>query len=72
MVIEGAKVLQNNYGMAPGMLVEYEDKKVILLLAHQVKCNQWQKNELLPYLMDEDRVIHSEQLRFAGIGESKS
>ena len=28
------------------------------------------KNELLPYLMDEDRVIHSEQLRF-GIGESK-
>ena len=22
------------------------------------------KNELLPYLMDEDRVIHSEQLRF--------
>ena len=31
LVIEGAKVLQNNYGMAPGMLVEYEDKKVILL-----------------------------------------
>ena len=71
LVIEGAKVLQNNYGMAPGMLVEYEDKKVILLPGHQVKCNQWQKNELLPYLMDEDRVIHSEQLRFAGIGESK-
>ena len=70
LVIEGAKVLQNNYGMAPGMLVEYEDKKVILLPG-PVKCKLMAKNELLPYLMDEDRVIHSEQLRFAGIGESK-
>ena len=43
LVIEGAKVLQNNYGMAPGMLVEYEDKKVILLPGPQVKCNQWQE-----------------------------
>lgn len=29
------------------------------------------KNELLPYLLDDDRVIFSELLRFAGIGESK-
>lgn len=71
LVIEGAKVLQNNYGMAPGMLVEYEDKKVILLPGPPSEMQPMAKNELLPYLMDEDRVIHSEQLRFAGIGESK-
>lgn len=71
LVIEGAKVLQNNYGMAPGMFVEYEDKKVILLPGPPSEMQPMAKNELLPYLMDEDRVIHSEQLRFAGIGESK-
>lgn len=71
LVIEGAKVLQNNYGMASGMLVEYEDKKVILLPGPPSEMQPMAKNELLPYLMDEDRVIHSEQLRFAGIGESK-
>lgn len=64
LVIEGAKVLQNNYGMAPGMLVEYEDKKVILLPGPPSEMQPMAKNELLPYLMDEDRVIHSEQLRF--------
>ena len=29
------------------------------------------KNELLPLLIDNDNTIFSEQLRFAGIGESK-
>ena len=53
------------------MLVEYEDKKVILLPGPPSEMQPMAKNELLPYLMDEDRVIHSEQLRFAGIGESK-
>ena len=46
------------------MLVEYEDKKVILLPGPPSEMQPMAKNELLPYLMDEDRVIHSEQLRF--------
>ena len=29
------------------------------------------KNKLLPYLLDGEHIIFSEQLRFAGIGESK-
>ena len=29
------------------------------------------KNELLPLILDDDKVIFSEQLKFAGIGESK-
>ena len=71
LVIEGAKVLKNNYGMAPGMLYEQNDKKIILLPGPPREMQPMAKNELLPYLMDDDKVIFSEQLRFAGIGESK-
>ncbi|UDI78403.1 CinA family nicotinamide mononucleotide deamidase-related protein [Staphylococcus taiwanensis] len=71
LVIEGSKVLKNNYGMAPGMLVEIKDQKVILLPGPPREMQPMAKNELLPYLMDDDKVIFSEQLRFAGIGESK-
>lgn len=31
LVIEGATVLANHHGMAPGMLVKYENKHIILL-----------------------------------------
>ncbi|WP_154836695.1 CinA family nicotinamide mononucleotide deamidase-related protein [Staphylococcus sp. Marseille-Q1834] len=71
LVIEGSKVLKNHYGMAPGMLVEKDDKKVVLLPGPPREMQPMAKNELLPYLMDDDKVIFSEQLRFAGIGESK-
>ena len=43
LVIEGSEVLENKFGMAPGMLVKHKDKKVILLLDHQKKCNLWLK-----------------------------
>ncbi|MFW3611494.1 CinA family nicotinamide mononucleotide deamidase-related protein [Staphylococcus caprae] len=71
LVIEGSKVLPNKTGMAPGMLVEKEDKKVVLLPGPPKEMKPMAKNELLPYLLDDDRVIFSELLRFAGIGESK-
>ncbi|QFJ69586.1 competence/damage-inducible protein A [Staphylococcus aureus] len=45
LVIEGSTVLANHHGMAPGMMVNFENKQ--------------------------NRIIHSELLRFAGIGESK-
>ncbi|WP_457826336.1 molybdopterin-binding protein, partial [Staphylococcus aureus] len=31
LVIEGAQVLNNDVGMAPGMIVENENKKIVLL-----------------------------------------
>ena len=31
LLIEGSKVLKNDVGMAPGMYVEHEDKKIVLL-----------------------------------------
>ena len=56
--------------MAPGMLVEIE-KKVVLLPGPPKEMQPMAKNELLPLILDDDKVIFSEQLKFAGIGESK-
>lgn len=71
LVVEGAKVLKNHYGMAPGMYIEINDKKVIMLPGPPSEMQPMAKNELLPLLIDNDNTIFSEQLRFAGIGESK-
>lgn len=71
LVIEGATVLPNKTGMAPGMLVEIEEKKVVLLPGPPKEMQPMAKNELLPFILDDDKVIFSEQLKFAGIGESK-
>lgn len=71
LVIEDSIVLPNRNGMAPGMLVENEGKKVVLLPGPPKEMKSMAKNELLPYILDDDKVIFSEQLKFAGIGESK-
>ena len=71
LVIEGATVLPNKNGMAPGMLVEIEDKQIVLLPGPPKEMQSMAKNELLSYILDDDNVIFSEQLKFAGIGESK-
>ena len=71
LVIEDSIVLPNRNGMAPGMLVENEGKRVVLLPGPPKEMKPMAKNELLPYILDDDKVIFSEQLKFAGIGESK-
>ena len=50
---------------------ENEGKKVVLLPGPPKEMKPMAKNELLPYILDDDKVIFSEQLKFAGIGESK-
>lgn len=57
LVIEGATVLPNKNGMAPGMLVEIEDKQVVLLPGPPKEMQPMAKNELLPYILDDDNVI---------------
>lgn len=71
LVIEGCKVLPNKTGMAPGMLIEQNNKKIILLPGPPKEMKPMAKNELLPLLIDDDKLIFSELLKFAGIGESK-
>lgn len=71
LVIEGATVLPNKVGMAPGMLVEQDGKRIALMPGPPKEMNPMAEEELLPLLMQENGTIFSEQLRFAGIGESR-
>ena len=71
LVIEGSKVLKNDVGMAPGMYVEHEDKKIVLLPGPPRELKPMVTQYLVPYFLNEERVIHSESLKFAGIGESR-
>ncbi|MGY3481082.1 MULTISPECIES: CinA family nicotinamide mononucleotide deamidase-related protein [Staphylococcus] len=71
LVIEGAKVLDNKVGMAPGMLIEHNDKRIALLPGPPKEMQPMAKHGLLPYFLNGESIIFSELLRFAGIGESK-
>ncbi|MDN6232661.1 MAG: CinA family nicotinamide mononucleotide deamidase-related protein [Staphylococcus simulans] len=71
LVIEGATVLTNKVGMAPGMLVEQDGKRIALMPGPPKEMNPMAEEELLPLLMQENGTIFSEQLKFAGIGESR-
>lgn len=71
LVIEGSQVLENKVGMAPGMLVESNGKRIVMLPGPPKENQPMARYELLPHLMDNEQVIFSEQLKFAGIGESK-
>ena len=71
LVIEGAIVLDNKVGMAPGMLIEHNDKHIALLPGPPKEMQPMAKDGLLPYFLNGESIIFSELLRFAGIGESK-
>ena len=71
LVIDGAQVLDNKVGMAPGMLIEQNDKRIALLPGPPKEMQPMAKNELLPHFLNGESTIFSELLRFAGIGESK-
>ncbi|WP_016910802.1 CinA family nicotinamide mononucleotide deamidase-related protein [Mammaliicoccus vitulinus] len=70
LVIEGSEVLNNDFGMAPGMYLEVDDKKVVLLPGPPKELQPMVNQYLVPYFLNEERVIFSESLKFAGIGES--
>lgn len=70
LVIEGSEVLNNDFGMAPGMYLEVDDKKVVLLPGPPKELQPMVNQYLVPYFLNEERVIFSESLKFVGIGES--
>ena len=71
LVIEGSTVLDNHHGMAPGMYLELEGTKIALLPGPPKEMRPMAEKQLLPYFIDGEKIIYSEQLKFAGIGESK-
>ncbi|NEU29305.1 competence/damage-inducible protein A [bacterium LRH843] len=74
LVVKGSKVLYNHFGMAPGMVVHFGKKIIVLLPGPPKEMKPMFKNELVPYLIQlegEQAKITSRVLRFFDIGESQ-
>ncbi|HPL99046.1 MAG TPA: competence/damage-inducible protein A [Bacillota bacterium] len=68
---EGAVVLENNNGTAPGVLIEKEGKIVIMLPGPPKELYPMFESKVLPYLKSKtDSTIRSKVLRVIGVGES--
>lgn len=74
LVFEGSKVLFNETGMAPGMIIEYNDVQWVFLPGVPREMKHMFKHKVAPYLFEltgKKEVILSRTLRFIGIGEAE-
>ncbi|WP_318615344.1 competence/damage-inducible protein A [Sporosarcina sp. YIM B06819] len=74
LVFKGAHVLPNSKGMAPGMAVEKEGIRYILLPGPPHEMEPMFTDEAIPYLLGatgNKEVITSRVLKFYGIGEAE-
>ena len=74
MLPEGAVVFKNNYGTAPGMAIEDEErgKTVILLPGPPRECEPMFTEEVEPYLRSfADHILVSRTINIFGMGESR-
>ncbi len=74
-VIQGSRIFENHYGLAPGMAVSDAEKKIwyVLLPGPPREMKPMVQDFVLPFLaslLPEPLVIHSKVLHFYGIGES--
>lgn len=73
MVPEGAIVLDNENGTAPGVIMEGEGKKVILLPGPPNEMIPMFEKQIMPYLSGSDLgMIYSQTVKICGVGESKA
>lgn len=73
-VIEGAKVIPNKFGTAPGIIVSHQSRYFILLPGVPSEMKQMMTNSVLPFLEETynlSEVIVSKMIRCIGIGESQ-
>ncbi|SHF53208.1 competence/damage-inducible protein A [Ornithinibacillus halophilus] len=73
-VFKGAQVLENKVGMAPGMIVTFQETTWIFLPGVPKEMKQLFEDDVLPYLLneiEETSIIQSTILRFIGIGEAQ-
>ena len=73
MVPEGCKVLDNDNGTAPGLIMEKEGKTVILLPGPPGELLPLFEKQVAPYLSGKQpEIIYSRMVKLCGIGESKA
>jgi len=72
MVPEGAIVLDNANGTAPGIIVETENCRVILLPGPPVELIPMFEKDVIPYIQNlMPGIIFSQTVKICGIGESR-
>lgn len=72
-VPEGAIVLKNSNGTAPGIIIENEEKVIIMLPGPPKELKLLFEEQVVPYLQKKtDCVICSKIVKLAGIGESQA
>jgi nicotinamide-nucleotide amidase len=71
LVLQGATVLYNDHGTAPGFIVLTQNTRIILLPGPPHEMRLMFEKSVLPYLHSlEAGVIHSTTVKLYGIGES--
>lgn len=68
-IIKDSKVLNNDIGTAPGVFLNWKDKKIILLPGPPTEMETMFNNYTAP-LLKQDSIIKSKTIRTMGIGES--
>ena len=67
----GARVLQNNWGTAPGFVIEKDGKTAILLPGPPIELEPMWRERVEPYLFERSNsVIVSKNIYILGMGES--
>ncbi|MEF9954641.1 MAG: competence/damage-inducible protein A [Clostridium sp.] len=72
LVPEGAVVLPNDNGTAPGLILEKDGKTAILLPGPPNELYPMVENQVSPYIMSkQSAAIRSQMVKICGFGESK-
>lgn len=70
-IVEGSRVIPNDWGTAPGIILEEGNKILILLPGPPKEMIPMFETYVVPYLLSfSSGIIHSRVLRVCGIGES--
>ncbi len=73
LVPEGAMVLPNPNGTAPGLIIQKDGKHIILLPGPPIELKPLTEEFIVPYFNSlQNEVIYSTTIKLAGIGESKA
>ncbi|MDO4329059.1 MAG: competence/damage-inducible protein A [Lachnospiraceae bacterium] len=72
MVPDGAKILDNDNGTAPGLILEKYGKSAILLPGPPNELIPMFMNQVYPYLQNlQPEIIRSQMVKICGVGESR-
>lgn len=68
-IIEDSYILYNDWGTAPGYLIENANKKIVLLPGPPVEMKNMFLKKVVPHLKS-DEIIYKKTIKTIGIGES--